>query len=42
MKGFRNVLRWSEGSMRISSRLTARNTPLSENANGYCFDSSMT
>ncbi len=37
-----NVLRWSEGSMRISSRLTARSVALSEKANGYCFDSSIT
>ncbi len=42
MKGFRNVLRWSEGSMRMSSRLTARSALESEKAKGYCFDSSMT
>src|SRR3954471_19265830 len=42
MNGFMKVFRWSDGSMRISSRFTARSVELPENANGYCGDSSMT
>src|SRR5437867_10546873 len=41
-KGFRKVFRWSDGSIRIRSRLSARSVSFFENANGYCLDSSIT